>query len=519
MIGIGLMAFIVAWAVFLLSSQNITKRGIQQFNEIAFGPQLNFEISNIDEHDAHHGEATNVFFGSHADNPIILTGLPAYQGAVFSMPIDARPTSGYLQIDITSQVLNGVKGVLRVSIENTKRGEMLLYPGEAGRSLRIPLHAEELVKERLVVSYSLLGSHSSQTCSSQDGIAAIVEVETTSGLYLNLDRAIETPRDQVLALGRKIPIQWNENKQLKNQVAQIQLASRFIQQGERVQFSAKDDVNAFSEPNLRLLETSLPKVLEPEISFPHYVAAKGSNYGSRKFYETTSWRIKYEPREFKHQSLPDVLDLHLTMSSLLDDALWQVNVTLNGATILNQRLERNARMYRAAINLPIELQAAKNLIEVSIHSSHVNIGECNEGPVMFAQMERDTVLDAGKSTFDDPLSELQNAFRKMSKITVSGIQTTTHNQALFLSQMISYLAANDATLVGTRAGGNIAFLDRSNLQIGEDLKEDGLQNWVLSFDDDGEIQVEKIDFSKVGLNRLGAPNALLIRIPSKKEAL
>eukprot|EP00581_Thalassiosira_minuscula_P027189 CAMPEP_0184406244 /NCGR_PEP_ID=MMETSP0738-20130409/1434_1 /TAXON_ID=385413 /ORGANISM="Thalassiosira miniscula, Strain CCMP1093" /LENGTH=88 /DNA_ID=CAMNT_0026763059 /DNA_START=26 /DNA_END=288 /DNA_ORIENTATION=+ len=88
------------------------------------------------------------------------------------MPVDARPTSGYLQIDATSQVLAGVEGVLRISITGTRRGEMLLHPGEAGRSLQIPLSPMDFAGNQLVVSFSLQGTGPQHQCGAKDGIEA-----------------------------------------------------------------------------------------------------------------------------------------------------------------------------------------------------------------------------------------------------------------------------------------------------------------------------------------------------------
>jgi len=213
MIGIGLMGFLLAGVALLLSTMNILEKGQRYVSELTDGPQLIFEdrkaVQRTDEHKA-------VVFRSGPNHPIILSGLPAYQGVAFALPVDARPTSGYLQIDVTSQVLEGVEGVLRISIDNARRGEMLLRPGEVGRSLQIPLSPTDFAGDQLVVSFSLQGTSARSYCSSDDGFEAIVEIETTSAVYLTLNRPLaemagagrtaspRNPGDKVSATRRRV---------------------------------------------------------------------------------------------------------------------------------------------------------------------------------------------------------------------------------------------------------------------------------------------------------------------------
>jgi len=178
LIGIGLLAFLLAGVALFLSNSSALQIGVRTLSEAALGPNLVFETQTKDV--TSHSKWDAVVHRADPDTPIILTGLPAYQGATFYLPIDARPTSGYLQIDATTQSLSGVEGVLRVNIGNEKRAELLLRPGEAGRSLRIQLTDIELAREQLVVSFSLLGDGPHRSCGIDTGHEVIVEIETTS---------------------------------------------------------------------------------------------------------------------------------------------------------------------------------------------------------------------------------------------------------------------------------------------------------------------------------------------------
>ena len=155
MIGIGLMGFLLAGVALLLSTMNLWERAQWAVQTKINGTQLVFEtpaVLPVSDQD------TAVISRSSPDLSVILSGLPAYQSVAFNLPLNARPTSGYLQIDATLQVLAGVEGVLRVSIDNVRRGEMLLHSGEVSRSLQVPLSPTDLAREQLVVSFSLQGS-------------------------------------------------------------------------------------------------------------------------------------------------------------------------------------------------------------------------------------------------------------------------------------------------------------------------------------------------------------------------
>ena len=511
MIGIGLMAFFVAWAVFFLSSQNIPQRGLRQISEIAFGPQMVFETKP--QKASVVGQKDKVFFRSNSITPIILTGLPARQGAVFSMPIDARPTSGYLQIDITSQVLGDVKGALRISINNTKRGEILLYPGEAGRSLLIPLLPSELIKERLVVSFSTLGSHATQNCSSKDGIDVIVEIETTSGIYLNLDRAIETPRDQVLSQGRTVQINWDQALTKQRKTELLDLGAGLIRNKERVLFNTSQPSIGLSVQELKVLKATLPKMMENKIKLPSYVAKQGANFGLRRFYETTSWRIKYAPRQYIERKLPIALELNLELSGLRDDAFWTILITFNGSLVHSEALAVGMKSYRKQVSLNTQEQMANNLIEVTAYSSENHVGVCNEGPLLTAQMEADTALVGGDKRFDVQLQGLQNALSQYKQVGISGLDDITDHQASLLSRLIAAVVPETTKLVAMDKSPEIQFLKRSQFKTAVQAHSERHMRWIVTFDDAEDISVWDIadDLNPTLLEEM-SPNAIFIEL-------
>ncbi|MEW7007636.1 hypothetical protein [Lentilitoribacter sp. EG35] len=511
-IGIGLMAFFIAWAVFLLSSHNIPQRGLRQFNELAFGPQLVFEAETFNTSEL--GKNEKVFFGFTRNAPIILTGLPSYQSAAFPLPIDARPVSGYLQIDITSQVLDDVNGVLRISINNTKRGEMLLYPGEVGRSLLVPLLSEELAKERLVVSFSLLGEYETNSCTSKNGIQAIAEIEATSGLYLNLDRNIQTPRDQVLSRGRLISIHWDNKFSKREKNILTNYGTSFIRDGEKVIFKTSEAAGGLSIEELEILRTTLPRIKSNQQQWPYYVANSGVNFGVRRFYKSTSWRIKYKPSQFSGRTLPSAIDLSLMLSGLRQETNWMVSVTLNGSLIHTETLESQTSKYRRKILLNERSQIANNLIEVTLNSSENHDGICNNGPILIAQMEQDTVLLAGSERLDDQFHGLQNALKSVGEIGISGNENITDNQANLFAHILASALPETIDIGDTSGGAQIYFLERGQFDAVKNFQNEMFEQWILFQTDAGELSVSRLeDLSDNRSTDEISPNAVLIQLP------
>jgi len=271
--------------------------------------------------------------------------------------------------------------------------------------------------------------------------------------------------------------------------------------------------------DLRILEGTLGHGVKVRKTFPLPVAIKGTNFGSRTFFETTNWRIRYRPREFENQILPRSLDLKLTMSTLFNTALWTVTVTLNGTIVHNQILKRNSNSFSENISLPADLQRVNNVIEVSLHSSQDNIGECNDGPILVAQMDRSTVLIGGDQQLDDQLFELQNVLSSVSKVAVIETSKLNHNQALFMSQMISFILTSSARLVRQQGEASVETLSRAQFHKIQQVLPAGFTHWVLTLDESGDTVVQRIGpsvpFDDPSIN---SPNALLVSVPIAEDA-
>ncbi len=407
MIGLGLLAFIIASAAYLLSYMDIWQKSLRQVSEMMYGPQLVFETTVSDPEIS--GKDDIRILRSSPDETVVLSGLPAYQSVTFQLPIDARPTSGYLQIDATFQVLSGVEGALRVSINNARRAEVLLHSGEAGHSFQIVLTSEDLAGDKLVVSLSLQGRGPNMPCGSEGGIEAIVEIEATSGLFLSLDRPITTARDHVRSRGNNFYIGWPEDQSDEEKLDALVSAAHFIRDGQNVAFRDANEPRILTPEALSELQTLLPKTsAQSTVQWPLSVADKGPNRGLRRFTHSTSWRVRYDMENVKDSVLPDSLDLHLFLGPITMDASWMVTVTLNERMVYSGIVSGSGENFNQSIHLPENFHKRTNIIEVVAVSSLTPEGICNDGPELIAEMLGETQIEGGGGYFSTELGQLRS---------------------------------------------------------------------------------------------------------------
>ena len=450
MIGIGLMGFLLAGVALLLSTMNILERGQAFVRDIATGPELVFEHRLPARAE---GAETAVVLRSNPDQPVILSGFPAYQSVAFTFPKDARPTSGYLQVNATAQVLPGVKGVLRISITGTRRGALLLRPGEAGRSLQIPLSPSDFAGDQLVVSFSLQGTVPQQQCGPEDGIAAIVEIETTSALHLTLNEPLVSARDRVHAWGDVVRVAWPTWLQRDEQARRLLLGVQATRRGLQTQFLPVGEDEALNTVALREALAALPGADNRTVDHARFLAQDGANAGIRRFHRSMSWRARYALADGDGQRIPASLDLRLALGQLYGDQMWSLTVTLNNRLLVQDSVRGDTRAYEARIALPADWQDAKNQLEVTASTTAWTEGPCNRGPELVAEMLPDTQLVAGDDIYAGPIDALRAALGQSEPIHVSLMASLTAVQAERIASWLAQVTPQSATLkpAGKRA--------------------------------------------------------------------
>jgi hypothetical protein len=478
LIGIGLLAFLLAGLALLLARSEMLSHTMRAVQTLTQGPQLRFETPMASEAKSGADQAIIRRAGSAA--PIILSGLPAYQGAVFHMPIDARPTSGYLQIDATSQVLEGVEGVLRVSIDNIRRAEVLLHPGEALRSVRIELTAADIAQAQLVVSFSLQGTGANPVCTSDHAVLAVVEIETTSALFLSLDAPLISPRDRVSAWGNQMRLIWDGETQA------LLSAVHASRAGASVMFVPSDGLSGADVASLlRKRQSSQASSGRPEFAWSEAMAQDGGLYGLRRFQRSHTWRLRYDMAQALSANLPEALALSMIIPRHVLGADWQVTVTLDGRLLAHFSGTADQTQLEERITIPARAGLA-HTIEITVTSAVQTEGPCHDGPEVLAEILPDTRIYPSQDMAQDPLRTLSAALAERAHIVLAASDKLNSAEANVAVELLHALLPHDQVARFSGASPAITVLPRGAALPA--YPQDS--HWVVYRSADGALRAE-----------------------------
>ncbi len=90
----------------------------------------------------------------------------------------------------------------------------------------------------------------------------------------------------------------------------------------------------------------------------------------------------------------------------------------------------------AKIDLPSDIQAAANTIEIVATTTRNRTGPCDEGPEIVAELLPTSQLIAGNALFADPLSEVHDALRGIIPIKVALVGSLSAADAAMASQLL-----------------------------------------------------------------------------------
>lgn len=478
LVGIGLLAYLLISLALLFSKFSIYDQGKEFISEFIDGPSLVFETIAIEE--------AGEFFQTKIEReksfePIILSGLPDYHRTAFHLPKDVRPKSGYLQIDITFQVSPHVNGSLRVSIDNTKRGEILLPTGLVKKSLRIPLAPKELIREMLVVSISMFGTGKNTTCNIDDGVEAIAEIETTSAIFIETESELESVSDRLKKWGKIAHVSWPKTLSPQNSLMRLVAMTKFRQTGQNLLLASTHSKAAFKTDELNeasQIYNDNEKVF-PGNSNSVDLVTQTSNKGVRRFHRKNIWRHSYNVLNDGNGELLNSLDLELLLSRQLSDEFWIISVTLNKHIVLQDHFTSKGGTYNKLVELPRKYQETFNSIEISVSSSNNPEDICEYGPELMAELLPSTKLNLGKLKYSDPLIVLKSYLKTATKLTIGLDETLEPTEAYEASELLASILPKTTKLVPVMDGAQII--------VGKSRKPDENSNFV--FRDQTSMQI------------------------------
>jgi hypothetical protein len=511
LIGIGLFAFLLAGLTILLARSEVLGQSLHAVQVLVHGPQLQFEVPMPAGPGTAGNSATILPAGPH--RPLILSGLPAYQSASFLVPQDAGAMSGYLEIDLTTQVLPRVEAVLRLTIDNTRRAEILLRPGEAGRSFRIELTAHDLSREKLTVSFALLGSGPQMACSADQGIEAVVEIETTSALHLTLQNALTTPQDRIVGWGGQIRLKWPSTDAARRD--SLFTASAALTAGYPVRFMDTGTAGLTPAQARAAIADNGADIPQPIHLADFYSGASDRNslFETRSFQRETTWRIAFDTVQTRGAHRPEALELAMILGQHPNGAVWQVTVVMDGGLVAQVTPDAQSGRLQLSLVLPRQSRTNGLAIEITARSEHQPEGLCNDGPVLVAQLLPATRLVPGDQSFDDPLADLRRAVAAAGPVTLNADQQVTPLTATLAAQLLAALHVVPSG--GPKQGVTQIDVLPLGAQIDTAQYAHKGPSWLVTFDADSDM-INAQPLTKPITGRTPSV-ALLIRLPQAKS--
>ena len=476
LIGFSLLTFLIASVALLISDRGFLERKMSQVASYLENPIMGFEPTNGLAKTA---AAENVRFSAHGRGPIILSGLPSHQSITFTLPKDSRIRSGHLQIGATTQVLEGAQAVLRVQVNGSRRAEVLLFPSQHHRIIRIPLMPEDLAALEVSVSFSLRGDGTTNGCTSVENTEVVVEIERSSALYLALDASSPTPRDQIAAWGQHVYATWPSRTDGRNRIRSVLAATSLAQRGYGVDFVPVQTIGgSFNHEELEKFQSTTRDeiVSAPDRNnfFPRYFAKQNANAGTRRFNLATDWRLRYRLQDIAEGVFPDALKLSLSLGGARAGTDWTIYATLNGHLLAVGQVDASQYRHQASILLPAKYHRPSNVLQVSVVSNYSSDSRCDAGPELIAEMHMDTHLTSGQVQITNPLKDVQKLLHTLNEPRLLGLGRLSPLEATKAVHLLAAVMPNEPLYAAVEPQGQIHVLRRDDL-----MKRHRSQGWLV----------------------------------------
>ena len=505
MMGVGLLAFLLAGLLILLGQSGafgtawdrMTGRDRQQFDDYQAAVAANFDVEGRD------------VFAAHSDigSPMILSGLPSYLGTTYRLPVDSRPVSGRYRIVFSSDVADGVEGVLRVSVNGVRRADILLTEGRHRSDAEIELTANELAAGLLNINLSLEGRGLIAECTPDDALAAVVEIESETGLRLSLTENVKTVRDRLALWGDRVPVEWGDGgaDALRNLVTSARLVEKGYVVSFRGQGLSGDALADFaSEVPLRGGAANLA-------TYPIPLTSDSSNRGMRRFDRQTTWRLEYAAGDLPDGALPAALDLRMAMGPVGADQWHDLTVSINDHLLMSRRLTVDSERFNQSIAIPADFQRSQNQLVVTLTANDADDVRCGANNNSFAEMLDETVLRGGGPAASDPVSLLLSMLRGQDRVSLVADELTQAD-AQAAAGMLALLEPRGLHFVSGQADTRIEVMPGSRVEAA--MAEGGVANsWIVYLPadrDEGVIVRRLADYRMLEVPAL----ALLITLPN-----
>lgn len=330
-----------------------------------------------------------------------LSSAPGYQKSTFRLPKDVKVQNGVLILDVAAQLQTDGIARMRVNVNGSRRGDVILNGGNSTHRVRIDLSPTDLTQSELAVSLSAQGRFPRAACTAEWDGGIVVRIEPSSRIELTTEGPLVSLEDRLRATGNPVRMIWPENAGTADLGRLLRFAADRRARGTETEFVSASHscpvAVALSPQDLSYADQIVALApMTAHRQWPMNLAEDPALGEARFFDQTSTWRIPYTLRETPNAELPVRFDLGMTLMGMVEDESWLLSVTLNGRSVHSEQLHgRTSEVFRE-IRLPLHMQGFSNVLEVQLISSNVDDDQdCNEGVPVMAQLNPTTKLKHG----------------------------------------------------------------------------------------------------------------------------
>ncbi|MGP6088791.1 hypothetical protein [Antarctobacter jejuensis] len=306
-----------------------------------------------------------------------LAGFPGFAKATFALPRVASVRSGILILELSGEVDNGAKGVLRIAVNGVRRTEIVVDEGRLRRRIMVPLNTRDLSGKDLVVNLVSEGRVPQVVCTEEWSGGIVAQIMPISHLKLELASPITDPVDVLLSKTAPLKLDWPEDATL--QAATLKAAHVWpVENGDVIFAHDGQGGLAIDHAILAAMEAQGVALKMPE-AFDLDLVADIGRKRSLTFHDEAQWRFGFDRRHFASGSVASELDLRMKYATAGDDAGWLLSVRLNDRLVHAEELDAASGEIARKLALPVDDQPLLNDLRVTLTSAQKLPGGCESG--------------------------------------------------------------------------------------------------------------------------------------------
>lgn len=419
-----------------------------------------------------------------------LTGFPDETEIRFPVPVAGGFLDGELDLRFDAQLAQSGDGLLSISVNGTRRSEIVLNTGHNAYDVRIPLDAGDLLANHVLVELSTRGTtKSGQNCPTDAANSgAAVSVLPESAMILRSMRESRHPDTVLMTMAEPLKIQLGTTEEA--QAIAVWTMQRMKRSGveailvDRMQASPSIEVIdhgpvevsrgrngnvvlAGNDGIARAIAFHRADLRPPDglTAWPVSAAQLTTETKVENFLGAKRWTIPYNIADLPLGRMPTNFSLALKTSTQPEDFEWEVRVSLNENLLQSSRFAGSIADINMDIALPTRVQGLSNKLVIELIDTSPNQSICRAGPDAQAQLLPETALTADGPQPTDGWGALVRQLAEAAMVSPGNHGLVDVSQATRAATMLGqFLPMQANTLVTPDAAAvTITLVDKASL--------------------------------------------------------